>query len=590
MSNTSAMPTQAWANGHSWNARTGEAWAKMDSGTASFEKMSDAFGGAGGVSRMMANANTAKTVEFGSKGSAMMKAGLANSADTMEFNHAANLEQMFTTQTAFHNDPKQLGGARAGAEAALASVADRIGWKASDLSLATHQFATAGGFSQMQSAMALTGASDATAAGGEVGRGQGFAAVANTARADQIRAAANLAAPESWKSNPDLWDKSNNALTPLGVGKFISAMQGVGIAFSTPYGHTTMDVTEGGKLAQAEATGIMPGGDKAGMAKLVSSLKQAGLDDVAAAVESYSAAGKSFRFDVGYDKDRQIGTTQTSHGGTSHDSDFWQKTDGHRSDHFDYAASTTGRNNQHFDLTSVQTGFRGESGSKVQSYDVKEGVISHGVVLNPQTAMQMALGGNSRFAKMIGAVTNASGSAKDGTRWNVASQIASGMSNIKDVKGRDMSYAMAEAAAGAGIDFKIFSATLKGSIGTKSEKMTTVDLATHGYNAAMKAAEKQGKDQGLSGPQLTNYVTEKTSAFTKGFMEGVEKPHRYGAKTILGPAPNPDAKHGPFLNDPPPQHRPSYFGARPDGSIPTHSRPSAPKSVPTGSPASVRRQ
>lgn len=321
VSNTSAMPTQAWANGHSWNARTGEAWAKMDSGTTSFEQMSAAFGGAGGVSRMMANANTAKTVEFGSKGSAMMKAGTANSADTMEFNHAANLEQMFTTQNAFHNDPKQLGGARAGAEAALASVADRIGWKASDLSLATHQFAIAGGFSQMQSAMALTGASDATAAGGEVGRGQGFAAVANTARADQIRAAANLAAPESWKNNPDLWDKSNNALTPLGVGRFIAGMQGVGIAFSTQYGHSTMDLTEGGKLSQVTATGIMPGGDKAGMERHAKFLDRAGMKDEAAAVRAYAADGKSFAFVAGSGSDGRVATYTGTHGGTITDQD-----------------------------------------------------------------------------------------------------------------------------------------------------------------------------------------------------------------------------------------------------------------------------
>lgn len=321
VSNTSAMPTQAWANGHSYNARTGEVWARMDSGTTSFENMSAELGGAGGVSRMMANANTAKTIGFGSQGAAMLKAGLANSANTMEFNHAANLEQMFTTQTAFHNDPKQLGGARAGAEAALASVADRIGWKASDLSLATHQFAIAGGFSQMQSAMALTGASDATAAGGEVGRGQGFAAVANTARADQIRAAANLAAPASWKSNVELWDSGKKELTPLGVGKFIAAMQGVGIAYGTQYGHATMDLGPDHKVGQISAVGTVPGSDRAGMEKFAKQLEQGGMNAEAAAVRKMAAEGRAFTFGISYDQRGNVVGFTGARGGSFTDQD-----------------------------------------------------------------------------------------------------------------------------------------------------------------------------------------------------------------------------------------------------------------------------
>jgi len=320
-SNTAAMPTQAWANGHAWNARTGEAWAKMDSGTTSFENMSAELGGAGGVSEMQANQQIAMTVSRGATGAAMKEAGLPQSFGVSKFDSASNLNKLFGIQTAFGGNAGERGKSMAAAESAIATVAARAGMQPSELAQGLQEFTTGKGYTAWQSVQALSGSPDAIAAGGYVGTGDGFAASGNAERAAQIRAAANLAAPASWKRNAELWDSEKKELTPLGVGKFIAAMQGVGIAYGMQYGHSTMDLTEGGKMAQLTATGIVPGGDAAGMERHAKFLDRAGMKDEAAAVRAYATEGKSFAFTAASGSDGRVATYTGAHGGAVTDQD-----------------------------------------------------------------------------------------------------------------------------------------------------------------------------------------------------------------------------------------------------------------------------
>jgi conjugal transfer mating pair stabilization protein TraG len=365
VSNTSAMPTQAWANGHQWNARTGEAWAKMDSGTASFENMSAELGGAGGISRMMANANTARTVDFGTKGGAMEQAGLANSAQALEFGHSANMAQLFDTKAAFGGNAEELGKARAAMEKSIATVADRIGWKASDLSLATREFARAGAFAEMSSVKAMTGAADWIAAGGDAGRGKGFAAVASSARADQIRAAANHAAPESWRNDAALWDSVKKELTPLGIAKFVAAMQSVGIEYGTKYGHETMDLGSDGKVARISAVGTVPGSDRAELEKFAAQLDGADMHNEAGAVRRMAAKGKSFTFGISYDRRGGVVGFEGGRGGTFTSSDK--------------DVTDTGRLREYTNLDRSTTGRQSWSGSRVVREDTDLSVVDKGL-------------------------------------------------------------------------------------------------------------------------------------------------------------------------------------------------------------------
>lgn len=320
-SNTSAMPTHAWANGHGWRARTGEAWARMDSGTSAYEQMSDSFGGARGVSEMQANQQIAMTVQRGATGAAMKEAGLPQSFGVSKFDSAANLQKLFKTETAFGGNAEERGKSMAAAESAIATVAARAGMQPSELAQGLQEFATGRGYTAWQAVQELSGSADAIAAGGYAGTGEGFSAAANAERAAQIRAAANLAAPASWKSNTELWESGKKELTPLGVGKFIAAMQGVGIAYGTKYGRSIMDLTEGGKISQVTATGIMPGGDAAGMERHAKFLDRAGMKDEAAAVRAYTADGKSFAFVAGSGSDGRVATYTGAHGGTITDQD-----------------------------------------------------------------------------------------------------------------------------------------------------------------------------------------------------------------------------------------------------------------------------
>ena len=327
-SNIDSAPTMAWANSHSYSARTGEAWAKLDSGTTSFGQMADAFGGAGGVSRMMANANTGLTVKRGAEGAAMIDAGLQKSFDLSKFDSAANIAKNEDIKDAYGGNPEALGQVRASGEKSIADFAASHGFLPGEVASSRANFMTARGFTEAQTAKELTGSANTMAAGEKVGGGAGFGDVASAKRADQIRAAANHAAPASWKNDPNLWDSKNEKLTPLGTGVFISAMQGVGLDYTTEHGHGTMDLTSGGEVARSSEVGTYTGNDSAAMEARARSLEKAGFQKEADAVRAFAASGRSFTFGASYDAQGETAGFEGARGGTISDTDLAKSTKG----------------------------------------------------------------------------------------------------------------------------------------------------------------------------------------------------------------------------------------------------------------------
>ncbi|SNB45439.1 conjugal transfer protein TraG N-terminal domain-containing protein [Geobacter sp. DSM 9736] len=90
--NSSAVPTQAWGNEHSFWARGNQSYLDMTSKTTASSDLVDSFG-LGGASRMMADGGIGKTVGFGGKGAAMRQAGLDNSYGLSIFDGKAGLAQ-----------------------------------------------------------------------------------------------------------------------------------------------------------------------------------------------------------------------------------------------------------------------------------------------------------------------------------------------------------------------------------------------------------------------------------------------------------------------------------------------------------------
>ncbi|MFZ2948038.1 MAG: conjugal transfer protein TraG N-terminal domain-containing protein [Desulfuromonadaceae bacterium] len=76
--NSSAMPTQAWGNEHSFWARGNQSYLDMTSKTMASNDLIGGFG-MDGASRMMADGSVGKTIGFGGKGAAMREAGLDRS-------------------------------------------------------------------------------------------------------------------------------------------------------------------------------------------------------------------------------------------------------------------------------------------------------------------------------------------------------------------------------------------------------------------------------------------------------------------------------------------------------------------------------
>ena len=90
--NSSAMPTQAWGNEHSFWARGNQSYLDMTSKTMASNDLIGGFG-MDGASRMMADGSVGKSIGFGGKGAAMREAGLDRSYGLSIFDGKAGMAQ-----------------------------------------------------------------------------------------------------------------------------------------------------------------------------------------------------------------------------------------------------------------------------------------------------------------------------------------------------------------------------------------------------------------------------------------------------------------------------------------------------------------
>lgn len=90
--NSSAVPTQAWGNEHSFWARGNQSYLDMTAKTMASSDLVGSFG-LGGASRIMADGGIGKTVGFGGKGAAMRQAGLDNAYGLSIFDGKAGMAQ-----------------------------------------------------------------------------------------------------------------------------------------------------------------------------------------------------------------------------------------------------------------------------------------------------------------------------------------------------------------------------------------------------------------------------------------------------------------------------------------------------------------
>lgn len=332
-SNATSMPTLTWANHHSLAARGGEALARLDSGTSSFETMSGAFGGTRGVSEMMANANTGLMTSRGGAGAGMREYGLPGAANASQFNAESGLHQTGITAAAFDFNSREHGATAAAPMTSVANVASHltangIPTSPSDLSNAMHNFQTAMGYGRATTVEGMTGTSGFIEAGRAAGTGQGFSDVEKLKHADQVRAAANHAMPDEWKKNPALYDINQKSATPLGVATFIGAMQGVGIRYATEHGVATVDQRSDGVLSRSAEVGTMPAGDRQDANKFAQQLDKAGLHHEATAVRSLAKSGGAFGYGASYDSHGHVAGASAERGGVVTDLDRSNKEKG----------------------------------------------------------------------------------------------------------------------------------------------------------------------------------------------------------------------------------------------------------------------
>ena len=134
------------------------------------------------------------------------------------------------------------------------------------------------GYGEQTSVKGYTGIKDDIVAGAVLGEAKGTQDAGQIMSAAQLRAAANYAAPDSWKSNPDLYDSSKHELTDQGVARFLAAREGL-ISYSTEHGRATQELTSEGKLIRSSEEGTFKG---EGLSAIAKRLDNAGLHHQAA--------------------------------------------------------------------------------------------------------------------------------------------------------------------------------------------------------------------------------------------------------------------------------------------------------------------
>jgi hypothetical protein len=305
--NTKSLPTEAWAASHSISNRGGEVFASKSGGTEAYETMSLNFGGPQGAAHMKAMGEIGREVGFAGKEMGMENGpgGLPGAVGLNAFDTASGLNKTNAIRDQF--SPESYGQYQAAPDRAFSDVAAANGMSPAALRESMSKFDTAMGYGEQKSVESHTGIKDGIVAGNALGQARGMQDTTQMMRANQLRAAANYAAPDSWKSNPELYDSSKRELTDKGVARFLSAREGL-VSYSTDHGRATQELTSDGQLIRSSEEGTFEG---EGLSAVADRLDKAGLHKEAAELRKLGAANMG----VSYDAQGHPVTAVGSHGG-----------------------------------------------------------------------------------------------------------------------------------------------------------------------------------------------------------------------------------------------------------------------------------
>jgi hypothetical protein len=311
-SNTRAMPTEAWAASNPLSSREGELFASKHGGTQAYDTMSANFGGPQGAAEMNRLAGVGRESRYAGAGKGAEAVGLPNAFGLGRFDAEAGYHATEGRVKAY-GTASEYGGVQSAPDQALADVAAANGLSPSALKESMAKFNTAMGYGEQTSVKGYTGIKDDIVAGAVLGEAKGTQDAGQIMSAAQIRAAANYAAPDSWKSNPDLYDSSKHELTDQGVARFLAAREGL-ISYSTEHGRATQELTSEGKLIRSSEEGTFKG---EGLSAIAQRLDNAGLHHQAAELRKLDSAN----IGISYDGQGRPVTAVGSHGGKVEDQD-----------------------------------------------------------------------------------------------------------------------------------------------------------------------------------------------------------------------------------------------------------------------------
>jgi hypothetical protein len=295
--NTRALPTEAWAASNPLSTRGGEVFASKQGGTEAYETMSKNFGGPQGAAEMKRLSEVGRETRYGGMGKGAEDFGLSKAFGLNTFGAEAGLTEMGDYQHSF-SSPGELGHANAAPKVAMSDVALANQMLPSEYARSRALFSEAMGYGEQKTVQGYLGAGPMQT-GDAVGGARGTQDTEQVKRSEQLRAAANYAAPNSWKSDPELYNPKTHQLTGKGVARFFASMHGH-VEYRTAHGTASLDLDSSGRPVMSAEVGVMPGSDQKGIAALAKRLEASGLRNDAAAVRALGNSGESFGFGISY--------------------------------------------------------------------------------------------------------------------------------------------------------------------------------------------------------------------------------------------------------------------------------------------------
>jgi hypothetical protein len=484
--NTRALPTDAWAASHTLSNRGGEVFASKSGGTEAYETMSHNFGGPQGAAHMKARGEVGREAGFAGKEMGMEEGpgGLPGAVGLNAFDTASGLNK--TNAIRGRYSPESYGRTQAAPDRALADVAAANNMSAPALREAMTKFDTAMGYGNQKAVEGFQGTKNDIQAGDTLGVARGTRSMGDIAYARQIEAAANYAAPGSWKGNHELYNSKTHKLTPKGVAQFIAATQGF-IPYSTANGRAEQTLTSSGGLVRSSEEGFFKGH---ALQVIADKFDKAGYHEAAAELRGIVDANKGVNMGVSYDPQGHPVTGVGGRGAEVNRRDYATGVFGKSSEHINRDVNTTDLGERVKDGyfaergTSDQTFNRDESIGAYKGADGKTyyGDFFYGNLTNPTTGKQERSVISGQGSNVLNIEKSTTQTTPDGHNFP-AKTSETYSQNFQLLKSNSES-----GTSSSHDDSKKFSG------GYKYDNYISSLLAEHGYD---RAAQVAGKVQGL---------------------------------------------------------------------------------------------